>query len=398
MALAACAAALWRVAILHHELVIGIDSDWACRLGTRLTRFRVGHLLGLVFLIGPLADLADSSQSPARIAAILITLAAFVALYVALLPPVRSLARRGSRVIGGGLALLAALGALTLALGAPRSFALLFVYVVAVAGMALPLAAAVPVIGAAAAAVGLGLAAAGSNGSTVAAWTLTVIGVGALTAALGSTTRTNEELREVREELARLAVSEERLRIARDLHDLLGQTLSLVALKSELASRLVESDPRRAQAEMTEVQRVTRQALTEVRDAVHGYRQLAFADALQSARATLAAAGIDCRVDGIPAGLPHEIESVLAWAVREATTNVVRHSGANVCAITLSTDADGVALQVEDDGAAGPTGNGDGAGLAGLAERAGRLDGTLEAGARPEGGFRLRLTLPLKAT
>jgi two-component system, NarL family, sensor histidine kinase DesK len=392
----ACAA-VCRAAILHHDLVIGIDSDRASRLGRRLARLRVGQLLGLLFLIGPLADLVDSSQSPARVAAILITLAAFVAVYVVLLPPVRSVARRGTRAIGGGLALLAALAALTLALGAPRSFALLFVYVVAVAGIALPVGAAVPVIGAAAAAVGVGLAAAGSDGSTVAAWMLTVLGVGALTAALGSTTRANQELREVREELARLAVSEERLRIARDLHDLLGQTLSLIALKSELATRLVESDPSRAQAEMIEVQDVTRHALTEVREAVHGYRQLAFADALQTARSILAAAGIECRVDGVASGLPGEIESVLAWAVREATTNVVRHSDARTCAITLSTNADSVAVQVEDDGAAAPTSNGLGAGLAGLAERARRLNGALEAGARPEGGFRLQLTLPLRA-
>ncbi len=378
--------------------MIGLDGDRASRLRRRLARLRAGQLLGLLFLIGPLADLTDSSQSPARVAAILITLAAFVALYVVLLPPIRSLARRGARVIGGALALLAALAALTLALGAPRSFALLFVYVVAVAGMALPLVAALPVIAAAAAAVGVGLAAAGSDGSTVAAWTLTVLGVGALTAALGSTTRANSELRELRDELARTAVTEERLRIARDLHDLLGHTLSLIALKSELATRLVESDPRRAQAELIEVQRVTRQALAEVREAVQGYRRLAFADALESARVTLAAAGIDCRVDGVASGLPTKIESVLAWAVREATTNVVRHSDARTCAITLSIDAHSVALQVEDDGAAAPTGNDDGAGLAGLAERARSLHGTLEAAARPEGGFRLRLTLPLGAT
>lgn len=395
--MARASAAAYRAAILHHDLVIGIDGDRASRLRTRLARLRVGQLLGLLFLIGPLADLVDSSQSPAQIAAILITLAAFVALYLVLLPPVPSLARRGARVIGGALALLAALAALTLALGAPRSFALLFVYVVAVAGIALPLVAAVPVIGAAAAAVGVGLAGAGSDGSTVAAWTLTVLGVGALAAALGSTTRANQELREMREEQARLAVSEERLRIARDLHDLLGQTLSLIALKSELATRLVESDPRRARAEMTEVQRVTRQALREVREAVHGYRRLAFADALESARVTLAAAGIECRVDGVASGLPGEIESVLAWALREATTNVVRHSDARTCAITLSTDGAGVALEVEDDGATAPTSNDGGAGLAGLAERARHLHGTLEAAARPEGGFSLRLTLPLRA-
>ena len=119
------------------SLVIGIDGDRASRLLKRLARLRVGQLLGLLFLIGPLSDLADSSQSPARVAAILVTLAAFVALYLVLLPPIRSARAQGRAPIGGGLALLAALAALTLALGAPRSFALLFVYVVAVAGIAL---------------------------------------------------------------------------------------------------------------------------------------------------------------------------------------------------------------------------------------------------------------------
>jgi two-component system, NarL family, sensor histidine kinase DesK len=378
--------------------VIGIDSDRARRVMARFARLRVGQLLGLLFLIGPLADLADSSEPPARVAAILIALAAFVALYLALLPPIAPLARRGVRAIEAALGVLAGLGALTLALGAPRSFALLFVYVVAVAGIALPLGRAVAVVVAGAAAVALGLSLSGSDGSTVAAWTLTVLGVGALTAALGNATRANEELRAMREERARLAVSEERLRIARDVHDLLGQTLSLIALKSELATRLVESDPKRARAEMADVQRVTREALGEVREAVRGYRQLGFSDALQSARATLAAAGIECRVDGVASGLPSEIESVLAWAVRETTTNVVRHSRARSCAITLSTDADTVALQIEDDGAVSDAGDGAGSGLAGLAERAHGLHGTLEAASRPQGGFRVRLTLPLRAT
>jgi two-component system sensor histidine kinase DesK len=367
-------------------------------LPKHLARFRAGQLLGLLFLIGPLADLADSTLSPARVAAVLVALAAFVAVYLALLPPIEWFSRRGERALGGGIALLAALAALVLALGAPRSFALLFVYVIAVAGLVLPLAPAVAVIAAGATAVGLGLALTGSDGSTVAAWTLTVLGVGALTAALGQATRANEELRRAREERARLAVSEERVRIARDLHDLLGHTLSLVALKTELATKLIDSDPRRAEAELAEVQRVTREALADVREAVQGYRRVAFAEALESARATLAAAGIACRVDGVAPELPTDVESVLAWAVREATTNVVRHSHARTCAITLRTNGAGVALQVDDDGAARPARNGDGAGLAGLAERARHLHGTLEAGARPEGGFRLRLTLPFRTT
>jgi two-component system, NarL family, sensor histidine kinase DesK len=316
-----------------------------------------------------------------------------------LLPPIEPIARRGQSAIRTGLVLLAGAAALTLALGAPGSFASLFVYVAAAAGLLLPPVAAVASIGAIAAAVGAGLAATGSDGSTVAAYTLTILAVGSIMAALGSATRTNRKLREAREELARAAVSEERLRIARDLHDLLGHTLSLIALKSELATKLVESDPGRAQAEMADIRRVTRTALGEVRDALHGYREPDFAAALEGAREALSAAGIDCRIDSSLPELSAEVESVLAWAVREATTNVVRHSGARACTIDLTTGKDTIALRVDDDGLPPPAGSAssDGAGLAGLAERARRLHGTLEAGARSDGGFRLRLTLPLRA-
>lgn len=376
----------------------GTDQETASRRRARFVRVRAGQLLGLLFLAGPISDLARGSASPARVTAIVLVLIAFVVLYLALLPPVQPLARRGRRAIRAGIALLAATAGLTLALGAPRSFTLLFVYVVAAAGLLQPPRIAGAVTGVAAVGVAIGLAVAGSDGSTVAAYAVTIVAVGALMAAFGNAMRANRELAEAREELARLAVSEERLRIARDLHDLLGHTLSLIALKSELATRLVQRDPHRAEAEMQEVQRVTRHALTEVRDAVQGYRRLPIADALDGARAALAAAGIDCRVEGAAGELPADVETVLAWAVREATTNVVRHSGARACAITLSTDPDAVALQVEDDGAGVTSGNGGGAGLDGVAERARRIHGTLEAGSRPEGGFRLRLTLPLRAT
>jgi two-component system sensor histidine kinase DesK len=284
-----------------------------------------------------------------------------------------------------------------LLLGAPRSFMLLFGYVVAAAGVALPAAAAAGLTLAAAAAVCLSLAAAGAGGSAVAAWTLTVLGVGAVTIALGSAMRANEELRRMRDERARLAVAEERMRIARDLHDLLGHTLSLIALKTDLATQLVGRDPERAQAELVDVQRVTRDALAEVREAVHGYRQPALPEALASARTTLAAAGIDCRVDGDVASLPPHVETVLAWAVREATTNVVRHSDARRCAIRVQQLGDDVAIEVDDDGTAVASGAGGGAGLAGLAERARDLEGTFEAGARAEGGFHLRLRVPVRA-
>jgi two-component system sensor histidine kinase DesK len=361
---------------------------------TAAVRIRAGQVLGLLFLLGPVTDLIRASNAPGRHAAIAVALAGFVALYLALLPPLRAIECRGPRAIPAAIALLAALAGLTLALGAPESFALLFVYVVAAAALLLPSKAASVVIGVTAAAVGGGLAVSGAEGSTVLAFVVTILAVGALLAALGRERQANRELRAAREQVARLAASEERLRIARDLHDLLGHTLSVIALKSELATRLLDADAARARTELEDVQRVTRRALTEVREAVHGYRRLAFGEALDGARAVLAAAGIDCRVEGLPGRLPAETENLLAWAVREAVTNVVRHSGARVCVIRFAADGDHVALQVDDDGSAnGASGDG-GTGLAGLAERARRLDGTLEAGARPGGGFRMRLAVP----
>jgi two-component system, NarL family, sensor histidine kinase DesK len=362
----------------------------------RRTWIRAGQILGLTALIGPLSDLANASLSAAQVVAIAVALVAFVALYLVLLPPARGLERRGRRAVRGALALFAVLAVLPLALGAPRSFALLFVYVVAAGSLLLPPRLAVPGFTIAAAAVGVGLAVAGSDASTVAAYALTVLAVGAVMAALGTLVRANRELRAAREELARSAVSEERLRIARDLHDLLAHTLSLIALKSELAAKLVQTDPVRAQAELDEVQEVTRQALREVREAVRGYRRRSSAEALENARATLTAAGIECRVDVSDAELPPDVESVIAWALREASTNVVRHSGARACAITLASDSEVVSLQVVDDGRSGRAGYSEGSGLAGLAERARRLHGKLETGVQPEGGFRLRLTLPLR--
>lgn len=189
------------------DLVTGTGSSLAGRLPRRLARLRAGQLLGLLFLIGPLSDLADAGPSPAAKAAILASVGAFAALYMALLPPVGAIAGGGVRATGAVVCLLAGLAALALVLGAPRSFALLFVYVVAAAGVSLPAATAVGVTAVAAAGVGIGVLTAGAGDSTVAAWTLTVIGVGAVTTALGSAIRANEELRRMRDDRARLAVS-----------------------------------------------------------------------------------------------------------------------------------------------------------------------------------------------
>src|SRR5262249_35359089 len=153
---------------------------------------------------------------------------------------------------------------------------------------------ALAIVGATALGIAVTGAVLGAGRDALAATVLTVISIGVLMAAFGRLARTNRELKATREELARLAVTEERLRIARDLHDLLGQSLSVIALKSELARRLVERDPGRAVAELEDIQAVTRDALADVRQTVQGYRRPSLSEELDGARSALAAAGIDC--------------------------------------------------------------------------------------------------------
>ena len=213
--------------------------------------------------------------------------------------------------------------------------------------------------------------------------------------------RTNSQLLAAREELATLAVLDERNRIARDLHDILGHSLSVVALKSELARRLIPTDPERAATEIGDVERVAREALASVRETVSGYRQPSLAVELAGARSALAAAGIEGRVEPPPDGLPPAVDALLAWAVREGVTNVVRHSRAERVEIRVERDRDTAAVEVVDDGR-GPSGHvatdedsPPGSGLAGLRERVAGLGGRVEAAPLPSGGFRLVVTVPV---
>jgi two-component system sensor histidine kinase DesK len=205
----------------------------------------------------------------------------------------------------------------------------------------------------------------------------------------------NAELRAAREEIARLAVSEERLRFARDLHDLLGHSLSVVVLKAELATRLTAASPDRAAAEMADVERVARQALREVREAVAGYRQPSLSQELASAREVLSAAGIECRHRSDAGPLSPSIEAVLAWAVREGVTNVARHSRARSCSLTVSRVDECVRLLVVDNGRGSIQPPQPGSGLQGLAERVAARGGSVTTESNGD-GFRLTVTVPLR--
>lgn len=204
--------------------------------------------------------------------------------------------------------------------------------------------------------------------------------------------REQKKLIRAQEEIEHLAKLAERERIARDLHDVLGHTLSIIVLKSELASKLVDMDPARARIEMADVENTARTALAEVRQAIGGYRSNGLVAELAQARATLETAGItvECNQASVP--LLATQESVLALAVREAVTNVVRHAHAARCRLELHA-ADGVCrLSIQDDGRGGIQAEGNG--LAGMRERVEALGGTLRRETR--GGTRLHITLPLQ--
>ena len=234
-------------------------------------------------------------------------------------------------------------------------------------------------------------------------------------------------LRRTRAELARAAVAEERLRIARDLHDLLGHSLSLITLKAELAGRIIGTDPDRAAREISELESVARQSLADVRGAVAGFRQPDLAGELVAARQLLDAAGIAVQITSAQtAGLPQAVDSALAWAVREGATNVVRHSTATQVFIAISVEEAAAIAEIRDNGRPAPddnrplraTGPGAGpltagadertaltrprpafagSGLAGLTERVRSLGGQIAAGSAGEHGFLLRVAVPLSA-
>ncbi|MFC6155286.1 sensor histidine kinase [Kribbella sp. NPDC058693] len=200
------------------------------------------------------------------------------------------------------------------------------------------------------------------------------------------------ELNAARKDMAELAVQEERNRFARDLHDILGHSLTVITVKAELAGKLIEANPTRAAAEVADVESLARAALADVRAAVAGYRELSLAGELVSARAALQAAEIKADLPTTMDEVPEENRELFAWVVREGVTNVVRHSGAKRCTIRITATQ----IEVLDDGK-GPTpgGGASGHGLVGLRERADQAGASVQVGQAPGGGFRLAVRVGL---
>ncbi len=216
-----------------------------------------------------------------------------------------------------------------------------------------------------------------------------IVGVGAIF--IATINERNAEVAAAREAARHLAVVAERERIARDLHDLLGHTLTLVAVKADLARKLIDRDPPAARRELDEIHASARAALADVRAAVSGMRSTTLAAELSEARRALETAGITVASETAAEPLPPLIETALAYVIREATTNVIRHSGARHCKITLARQGGEAALEIRDDGHGG--GVVEGHGVTGMRQRLAAIRGALEL--RGDSGMRVLARVPI---
>lgn len=355
----------------------------------------------MLFPVGFVAQRLLAGLPPLQTVVFLLSIAAFIAVFLVLMLrypfPKADLYARELRVrvfLLTALAVMALYVEVAYASGPPWRF----MYVIVAAGVVLPTRKALWAVAGATVFAGAFAVVRYGWSDAVMGWASLIpfplIGTGMI--AVGRLVVTVRELQAAREEIARLAVSEERLRFARDLHDLLGHSLSLITLKSELAGRLLPESPDRAAAEVHDVEEVARTALREVREAVVGYRKTTLAEELAGAREMLEAADVECRVDGPTTDLPPATDAVLAWTVREGVTNIIRHSRAGRCEIVISNHDGEAVAEITDEGANHLDGKieSGGSGLSGLSERVLALGGDFHAGTRDQGGFRLRVGIP----
>lgn len=380
---------------MNEENFAGIGRPPTSRRQAMIKLLWIG--IWLAFMGAPVSDLLKGEHS--RWATVLgwLGLVSFVAVYLVLV--FRHTSKPLARVVvHGTLVLLFGLSVL-LALTLGSEWLVLFVYVSVSAGAVLPprqARLAIPAITAAMVLVGLKT---DNPGHILPALVIPALLGGFAMTGVRQMIRTTIELREARATVAQLAANEERLRLARDLHDLLGHSLSLITLKSELAGRMLPDQPERAAQQVADIEKVSRQALVDVREAVTGYRRPTLPGELAGARTALAAAGIAADVTTEAPEVPERQEAALAWSLREAVTNVVRHSGARRCVIALTPrptlDGQHLELTVEDDGQGGGASFGNG--LTGLSERVTEVGGTVTVGSGwgSKGGFTLTVRVPL---
>jgi two-component system, NarL family, sensor histidine kinase DesK len=386
-------------------------------VGTRAGRIAGFMFTGiwLAYLIGPVVDLITRHYSAVQRAVGLTIIAAFCIIYVILVPnwPSRP------RFAHVGLAVLAALAAAACILFGGMGAASLWIFVSSAAGLLVVNHRWAVRVVAAVSACYVVFAYTGHVAMTdFLSNLLPVTCLGLVMIGLRRGVELTIELRRAREEVVQLAANEERLRLARDMHDLTGQSLSVITLKSELAARLLSRLPGsperdRVRDEIEQVAAVSRQTLHDIREAISGYRRPTLAVEVITARAALVSAGIAVEDDPdliLASGtFDPDAEAALAWCLREAVTNVVRHSDAQHCHISLISKPDTVTLVVSDDGrgharaagqetgtglAAGPLAATAGTGLRGMSERISAAGGSLELRPDARPGFCLIATVP----
>lgn len=210
--------------------------------------------------------------------------------------------------------------------------------------------------------------------------------------------RLEDQLEDANERISELILLEERERIARDLHDTLGQKLSMIGLKSDLARRLISKNPEEAERELVDIRQTASTALKEVRELVADMRATRLVDEVMRIRQILAAAEIELRIEGDPAvtNIPSNFENVLGMCLKEAVTNVVKHSGATVCNVLIKQTEDEVSIVVHDNGKGMKTIKSVGTGLKGMRERLEFVNGTLEI--EEEHGTTLTIRMPIVIT
>ena len=363
----------------------------------------------LVCLAFPISSLIQTPPAGFHLFVALSGLITFIAIYFWVMwpHPLTDLVRTRFRLWRSSTLLIALTGlVMFLSLSYGNAFLWLFIGVSAIAGITLPFRLAATAIFALTlltlgTSIGFSERIAAANWMLIIPLVLLVRGLGLDVIGFIRLSDALRELHAARKELARQAVIEERLRMARDLHDLLGPTLSLITLKSELAGRLLEKDPISATQEIREVEQVARQALREVREAVTGYRQQSLRGELDGARQILGAAGIACTIDDKVQMLPPDVEALLAWVIREGVTNVIRHSRAQQCWIQVISMDKFAQAEIGNDGYPREQSETDGlgSGLAGLAERVAKRGGQMEAKPESVGDtlrFRLLVKIPIK--
>jgi two-component system sensor histidine kinase DesK len=366
----------------------------------------------LICLLFPILTLIQLLPPLSRLLLACAGLALFVACYSRVMwsHPLRGTPRE-RWPIRTAYALLAGLVVLVLILNLAygSAFLWLLIGVSAMAGVLLPPRSAfVTVMALTLLTLGMSVSSAGGIGATdwlhVLPLILLVRGLGLDMAGVVRLASALREVHAARGELARMAVVEERLRMARDLHDLLGHTLAMITLKSELAARLVHQDPTQAAREMREVEQAARQTLREVRIAVAGERQPTLQGELDGAHQLLEAAGIAYTIEQSTSPLPVALDAALAWVVREGVTNVIRHSQARWCRVCITATPKCVSTEIANDGvrargpnvASTPTSTG----LTSLTERVAAQGGQLTAGPLPadNSSYRLCVELPIGNT